>query len=129
KSATASANEREDDKERKNDEVEARNRPGHPPARKEDDLCPDVSTVRDAQSCQPGDSGAERYKQETKIEFIVMLRAQRWRVSQEPGTDKRDDYLAGDPFGYFGKGRTDSRFQNFRASNQKVTGIWTIGHS
>jgi len=37
KSATASANEREDDKERKNDEVEARNRPGHPPARKEDD--------------------------------------------------------------------------------------------
>ena len=35
KSATASAKEREDDKERKNDEVEARNRPEHTPARKE----------------------------------------------------------------------------------------------
>src|SRR6266403_2543256 len=57
KSATASAHEREDDKERKNDEVESRNRPEHTPARKEANGCPNVSTVRDAQSCQPGDSG------------------------------------------------------------------------
>ena len=46
KSATASANEREDDKERKNDEVEARNRPENTPARKEDNRCPDVSCRR-----------------------------------------------------------------------------------
>jgi hypothetical protein len=74
KSAIASANEREDDKERKNDEVEARDRPEHPPARKEDDCCPDVSTVRDAQSSQADYTGSQQYKQETKIEFIVMLR-------------------------------------------------------
>ena len=52
KSATASANEREDDKEGKNDEVEARNGPEHAPARKEDDCRPEVDAVRDAQSSQ-----------------------------------------------------------------------------
>ena len=58
KSASASADEREDDKERKNDEVEARNRPEHTPTGKEDDCCPDVRTVRDGQSSQAGNSRA-----------------------------------------------------------------------
>jgi len=43
------------------------------------------------------------------------------------GNDKRDDYLAGDHLGILEKA-DDSRFQNIRASNIKVTKFGTIGH-
>src|SRR5207237_2097969 len=60
KSATVSADECEYDKERKNDEVKARNGPEYTPTRKEDDCCPDVNAIRDPQSSQAGYSRAQQ---------------------------------------------------------------------